>query len=290
MNHFDYNEFTTRNIGFVDASEQLKLKNAKVFVAGVGGMGGVAIALLARSGVGELHFADIDTFEISNFNRQVFASLDSLDEDKAEFTQKELLKINPDLKIKRYGSEWILKLSSILDEVDFVINGCDDIKATLTLMRAAKDKNKTVIDAFASTLPSVYVIKPNDPRPEKTFQYPSLGRPLDQLSEEDLNTIVLKEIQYVMTHSSSANHVVLKHAIEMARGERSRMSFAPMVWMTGCLMSYEATKLILGYKNTASYKGIFYNPWKFRVEKPLPKFFAMIKGFAVRKYFEKVLK
>jgi hypothetical protein len=74
-NVFSYAEFTTRNIGFVTPEEQGLLRAASILVVGVGGMGGAAQAL-ARTGVGRLAIADIDIFEVSNFNRQVFADLD----------------------------------------------------------------------------------------------------------------------------------------------------------------------------------------------------------------------
>ena len=65
MTQFSYKEFTTRNIGFVTESEQASLKSSKIFVAGTGGMGGAAIACLARMGVGEFIFADLDEFEVT---------------------------------------------------------------------------------------------------------------------------------------------------------------------------------------------------------------------------------
>jgi tRNA A37 threonylcarbamoyladenosine dehydratase len=49
---FSYDEFITRNIGFVSEAEQARLRAARVFVAGVGGMGGAALACLVRSGIG----------------------------------------------------------------------------------------------------------------------------------------------------------------------------------------------------------------------------------------------
>ena len=71
MTGFTYQEFTTRNLGFVSAEEQTRLRNASVFVCGTGGMGGSAIMTLIRAGVGRLILADLDAFEVSNLNRQL---------------------------------------------------------------------------------------------------------------------------------------------------------------------------------------------------------------------------
>ena len=96
MSEFTYSEFTTRNLGFVSEEEQQALKDARVFVCGTGGMGGCAIMALIRAGVGNLILADLDAFEISNLNRQLFATLDTVAQDKAESTRNQCLRINPE--------------------------------------------------------------------------------------------------------------------------------------------------------------------------------------------------
>jgi len=68
---FDYYSFTGRNIGFIDEHEQQLLRQARVFVCGVGGMGGAAFMALARAGVGKFVIADIDRWVI----RQAFQGL-----------------------------------------------------------------------------------------------------------------------------------------------------------------------------------------------------------------------
>jgi molybdopterin/thiamine biosynthesis adenylyltransferase len=95
MASFDYAEFTTRNIGFVSAAEQEKLRQSCVFVCGTGGMGGAALMGLARAGIGRLIVADIDTFEISNLNRQLFAFTDTVGRPKAEAAADAVRRINP---------------------------------------------------------------------------------------------------------------------------------------------------------------------------------------------------
>ena len=78
MTDFDYGEMTTRNRGFVTGAEQEMLRDARVFIPGVGGMGGAAFMALVRAGVGKFVIADIDVFEISNLNRQLFSRADTI--------------------------------------------------------------------------------------------------------------------------------------------------------------------------------------------------------------------
>ena len=111
---FSYSDFTTRNLGFVTEAEQLKLQSSCIFFPGVGGMGGTALECLARTGIGQFIVADIDVFEVSNLNRQIFSDLKVIGESKAEVAKSKLLLINPELKIEVLGKEWIEKLPEIL--------------------------------------------------------------------------------------------------------------------------------------------------------------------------------
>lgn len=281
---FAYEEFTTRNIGFVTVKEQEKLRSSKVFVAGVGGMGGAAVACLARAGVGTLWFADLDTFEVSNLNRQLFATLDTVGRSKAEVTREGLSRINPEAQLRVFGAEWVEMLDELLPQVDVVINGCDDTRATVTLMRKAKQHGRTVIDAFASPLPNVYVVRPEDPRPEALFGYPTVGKRPEEIDKALAAQCLEKEIEWVMVHSSSAEHVDLEIAAEMVSGKRKRISFAPMVWSTGCLMAYEAIRHLLGRKGGPGPGGIFVNPWTHEVERPKNALVAAVRRVFVRRF------
>jgi molybdopterin/thiamine biosynthesis adenylyltransferase len=285
---FSYAEFTTRNIGFVSQAEQERLRAARIFIAGTGGMGGAAVGCLARAGVGKLWFADLDTFEVSNLNRQLFATLDTVGRPKAEVTAESLRRINPELELRVFGPEWTGKLDELLPAVDVAINGCDDARATIALMRRAKAHGKTVIDAFASPLPNVYVVKPSDPRPEELFGYPTVGRPVEAIDKALAAQCLEKELEWVMVHSNSAEHVHLEIAAEMISGKRKRISFAPMVWSTGCLMAYEAIRVILGLPGGPGPGGIFFNPWTHEVERNRGPVAASIRRFFVRRFLRKL--
>jgi molybdopterin-synthase adenylyltransferase len=281
---FDYSEMTSRNLGFVSAAEQERLRQAHVFVAGVGGMGGAAVACLVRAGVGRLTIADIDVFELSNLNRQVFANLDSVGADKAAATAAAIARINPECQVRVLGREWVERLDEILPGVDVALNGCDDARATIALMRRAAVHRRAVVDAFASPLPNVYVVGPDDARPEERFGYPTVGKALADIDAELAAACLAKEIEYVMVHSSSAEHIELDLAAELIAGKRKRMSFAPMVWSTSCLMSYEAVRVILGKPGGPGPGGIFFNPWTHRVERPRGPIAAAVRRYFVRRF------
>lgn len=265
---FDYAEFTTRNIGFVTPAQQQRLRDAHVFVAGCGGMGGAAILALARAGIGHLTICDIDTFEVSNLNRQVFCWTDTVGQHKAEATAQMLHKINPGIRVDVLHGDWTDHAARIITSADVVLNGTDDLGASLLLYRTARAKGKTVIDSYASPLPSVYVTRPTDPMPEERLAYPTIETEWNALTPALREKAFEAEVIHVMTHSASAFHIDLDMAGEVAAGKRSRMSFAPMVISSGMLMAYEAIGVVLGQPSATDCRGWFLNPYRARVERP----------------------
>lgn len=285
---FSYAEFTTRNIGFVSEAEQHRLLAGRVLVIGVGGMGGAAVQALARAGVGGFGIADIDTFEVSNLNRQVFADLDSIDKDKASETAKRVRRINPEVSLEVFGSNWSEQLDALLSKYPIVINGMDDIVAGINLYRRARVHGVTVIDAYTSPLPSVTVVRPSDPRPEERLGFPSRDKDVSALDPDVSTACFLREMEHVLVHSSSVRHIDMGVALELVSGKRKRMSFAPMVITTGNLMAFEVVKLLLGRAPTADCRGYFFNPWSMRVERPLPSILAVPKRVLVRRFLARI--
>jgi molybdopterin-synthase adenylyltransferase len=265
---FSYDEMVTRNVGFLTPAQQDTLRDGRVFVCGVGGMGGAALQSLVRAGVGHFALADVDVFETSNLNRQVFATLDTVGQPKIAATREAIARINPEVELSTYGAEWVELLDVILPEYPVVINGMDDIAAGIQLYRKARDRGATVIDAYTAPLPSVTVVRPNDERPEERLRFRTARRDWRMLTASQLDACRIAEAVYVMTNSSSAKHIDIRIAAEMLAGTRSRPSFAPMVIETGTLMAFEAVKLLLGRESGVDHRGIFLNPWTLKVERP----------------------
>ncbi|MBV1703141.1 MAG: ThiF family adenylyltransferase [Hyphomicrobiales bacterium] len=289
MRKFDYAEMTTRNRGFVTEEEQEKLRAARVFIPGVGGMGGAAFMALVRAGVGHFIIADIDVFELSNLNRQLFATLDTVGRSKAEAARDGALCINPEAQIEVLGAEWTEQLDSLIGKTHVVINGMDDAGAGVHLYRRAKAHGRTIIDAYASPLPSVTRVGPSAPRLEERLNYPTVGVDWRAVTPAMKVACLEAEIKYVLTHSSSHKYVDLAIAGEVAAGKRSRFSFSTMVTMAGTMMAEEALSVILERSGGTDYRGWFFNPHAGRVERPLPAILAVPKGLLVRKFMREMI-
>jgi molybdopterin/thiamine biosynthesis adenylyltransferase len=124
--HFDYQSAFSRNLGWVTASEQESLRSKRVAIAGLGGVGGTHLLTLARLGIGGFNVADFDSFSLANFNRQVGATVSTLDQPKIDVLVAMARDINPELDIRRFphGVDRD-NLPAFFDGVDLYVDGLD---------------------------------------------------------------------------------------------------------------------------------------------------------------------
>src|SRR5262249_45318767 len=151
---FAYSEMVQRNLGFLSAAEQDRLRRTPIFCCGAGGMGGAALQTLVRAGCARFVIADLDRFEVSNLNRQVFAAMSVMGEPKAAVTARALREINPEIELRVLGREWTAELDGLLAGIKVVVNAMDDVAAALLLYRRAGANGATVVDAYSAPLPS----------------------------------------------------------------------------------------------------------------------------------------
>ena len=121
---------------------QLKLKNAKICVVGVGGLGNPITSRLAAMGVGYLRIIDRDVIELSNLHRQTMYDESDVGQVKVEVAAKKLQKLNPDCKIESLAisvNEYNAK--EIIDGCDVVIDALDSVNARYALNKACIEKN-----------------------------------------------------------------------------------------------------------------------------------------------------
>jgi molybdopterin/thiamine biosynthesis adenylyltransferase len=99
---FEYGTAFSRNLGWVTAEEQARLRGKRVAIAGLGGVGGSHLLTLARLGIGAFNLAEGDRFELANFNRQAGASCSTLGRGKLDVLIEMARDINPDLEIRGF--------------------------------------------------------------------------------------------------------------------------------------------------------------------------------------------
>ncbi|BAL23415.1 ThiF family adenylyltransferase [Azoarcus sp. KH32C] len=123
---FDYDAAFARNLGWVTEEEQKTLRQKRIAIAGMGGVGGVHLTTLARLGIGAFNISDFDTFDLVNFNRQAGATMAALGRPKVDVLAEMALEINPELKIERFPEGVSdANLDRFLDGVDLYVDGLD---------------------------------------------------------------------------------------------------------------------------------------------------------------------
>lgn len=123
---FDYSAAFARNLGWVTPAEQQRLRDARVAIAGMGGVGGVHLLTLARLGVGRLRIADLDRFDIANFNRQAGAFVSTLGEPKVGVMARIARDVNPEAEIDCFPCGVLPdNVDEFLRDVDVYVDGID---------------------------------------------------------------------------------------------------------------------------------------------------------------------
>lgn len=130
-----------------------RLGNAKVLIAGVGGVGSWAAEMLCRAGVGCIVLIDADTVEETNINRQLPALHSTIGKPKAEVVAERLRDINPEIKLTvmvGYLNE--LNIKPLLDSTrfDFIVDAIDSIKPKVSLIKEAWEHDNKIISSMGA--------------------------------------------------------------------------------------------------------------------------------------------
>ena len=116
-----------KNIG---ALGQKKIREAKVLIIGMGGLGCPAAEFLTRSGIGTLGLADYDKVSLSNIHRQTLYTEKDINKSKVKISKKKLHEINPKTKINIFDYKLDkIKLNKIIKNYDYIIDGTDNFES-----------------------------------------------------------------------------------------------------------------------------------------------------------------
>ena len=117
-----------------------KLKESKVAVFGIGGVGTFVVEGLVRAGIGKLVLVDDDTISISNLNRQLHSTYQTIGKLKVEVMKERILSINPNANVETFRpSELNTEEENIIDNTfDYVIDAVDTIPTKIKLIKKTK--------------------------------------------------------------------------------------------------------------------------------------------------------
>lgn len=133
-------------------SAAARLAAARVFIAGVGGVGGYAAEMLARSGVGHLTLVDADCVSVTNLNRQIIAVIPDIGKPKTDLFERRFLDINPEISVTPLR-EFISpdNVADMLSEgFDYVIDAIDTVAPKVALIAHCLREKIPVISSMGA--------------------------------------------------------------------------------------------------------------------------------------------
>jgi molybdopterin/thiamine biosynthesis adenylyltransferase len=150
---FDYGRAFSRNIGWVTAEEQAKLRRARVAIAGLGGVGGAHLLTLARLGISNFHISDFDDFDVHNLNRQAGAFMPFMGQPKLDTVAKLARDINPEIKLELFPKGVQPdNVDEFLKDIDIYVDGLDFFALPARRMVFAKCRDKGIPALTAAPL------------------------------------------------------------------------------------------------------------------------------------------
>lgn len=138
--------------GLIGESSLKKLQSSSVILFGVGGVGGFVAEALVRSGIGRLCVVDGDKVSITNLNRQIIATENSIGKFKVDVVKERLYSINPKLKIETFNLFYLPENAHQIDlsSFDYVIDAVDTVSAKLEIICRAKSAGVPVISCMGT--------------------------------------------------------------------------------------------------------------------------------------------
>jgi len=129
-----------------------KLKNSRVAVFGIGGVGGYVCEALVRSGVGHFDLIDDDKVCLTNINRQIIATRKTVGSYKTEVMKERMLDINPDVEVTIHNCFFLPENADDFpfEDYDYVVDAVDTVTAKIALVMMCQEKNVPIISSMGA--------------------------------------------------------------------------------------------------------------------------------------------
>ena len=149
--HIMENQYT-RTIAVLGEAAIEKLKKSHVAVFGVGGVGSYTVEALARAGVGKIDLIDNDIFNVTNINRQLYATYKTIGQHKVEVARERILDINPECIVKTHKMFYLPENAHMLDllQYDYIVDAIDTVAAKVELIVRADKCGIKIISSMGT--------------------------------------------------------------------------------------------------------------------------------------------
>lgn len=207
-----------------------KLQKSKVAVFGIGGVGSFVVEGLVRAGVGNFILVDNDKVCLTNLNRQIIATQNTIGKLKVEVARERILEINPNANVEIYQEFFMPNSEEIIENtVDYIVDAVDTVTAKIELVVRANKLNIPIISSMGTGN------KLDPTRFEVTDIYKTSVCPLAKVMRKELRTRGIKKLKVVYSK---------EEPIKLNKAEQKQVpgsiSFVPSV--AGLIIAGEVIK------------------------------------------------
>lgn len=218
--------FFSRTENLIGKENVEKLKNKKVAVFGIGGVGSFVVEGLVRGGVQNFLLVDHDTIDETNINRQIHANTETIGKYKVDVMKERILLINPNAKVEISKEFFLPENNNInFDNVDYIIDSIDTVTGKIGLVVLANEKNIPIISSMGTGN------KLDPTRFEISDIYKTSVCPLAKVMRKELRTRNIKHLKVIYSK---------EEPIKQKTNVPASISFVPSV--AGLIISGEVIK------------------------------------------------
>lgn len=215
-----------------------KLKNSKVAIFGIGGVGSFVLEALTRAGIGNFILVDKDNVDLSNLNRQIIATRKTVGKPKVEVAKERILEINPNADVEIYKEFFMPETEGILDStISYVVDAIDTVTAKIELVKRAQELNIPIISSMGTGN------KLDPTKFEVSDIYKTSVCPLAKVMRKELKARKIKKLKVVYSKELPIKVARNEEVIKQIPGS---ISFVPSV--AGLIVAGEVIKDIISYK------------------------------------------
>ena len=212
-----------------------KLKDSKVAIFGLGGVGSYVLEACVRAGIGNFILVDKDEVDMTNLNRQIIATRKTIGKPKVEVAKERILEINPEANVEIYQEFFMPETKGILDEsINYIVDAVDTVTAKIELVVRANRLNIPIISSMGTGN------KLDPTKFEVADIYKTSVCPLAKVMRKELKTRGIKKLKVVY---SKEEPIKRQANDELRKKVPASISFVPSV--AGLIIAGEVIKDIL---------------------------------------------
>lgn len=219
------------------------LKNSRVAVFGVGGVGGFVVEVLARCGVGTIDVIDNDVVDPSNINRQIIATADTIGQEKVNVVEQRIKSINPNAVVNKHRCFFLPETAKDFDftRFDYVVDAIDTVSGKIEIILQAKKAEVPVISCMGAGNkldPMAFVV---------TDIYKTSVCPLARVMRQKLKKLGVQDLKVVYSTEKAMKPNYPPDMPPQCKAAPGSVAFVPSV--AGIIAGGEVIKDLIGYSN-----------------------------------------